>query len=223
MRWFNVTCSSTEHIIPVQQWLFEKYVGIEPVYLNVKDTPINNWGKKVASMLPDDKYIIFGLDDYLPIDYLNEYLLTLAMLVIKNKDLERFELGWGASKKQGFEVLDDVLFYGEATPYKVSCQFSIWDTSALKRVLNSCTTPWDFEVNGYCKAACFKEPVLRWIEESALSKRQSGKINVLGLKPSDVKELQDLKLLGKNIIYGWKGETEIPLNKGGNKYEFNYD
>lgn len=223
IKWFNVTCDNSRHIISAQKWLFEKYVGIEPIYLDVGNNPINNWGKKVASMLPDDEYIIFGLDDYLPIDKIDNSKLEQAIYLIKEFNLERFELSWGASKKKGFIENGFVLEYGAETPYKVSCQFSIWKTEALKRELERTTTPWKFEVYGNCKAACFIYPVLRYIEESAISGRQKGKINILGLKPSDVKELVELKYLNKdNLIYGWKGAAELPADKGGAKYDFNY-
>jgi len=236
IKWLNVTCDNSKHIIPAQKHLFKKYAGFEPTYLDVGNNPIDNWGKKVASMLPNDDLIIFGLDDYLPIDYLDNNKLIEATILINTENIERIELGWGASKKNGFidKVCyvnqDDIngykinyLEYGKDTPYKVSCQFSIWKTSALKRVLNNCTTPWNFEVKGICKAACFKEPAFRWIEESAISGRQKGKVNILGLKHSDVKELQNLGHLKDNLIYGWKGETQLPNNiKEDNKYGFNY-
>lgn len=222
MKWYNVTCTKTKHIIPAQKWLFNKYVGVEPIYLDVENNDINNWGKKVASMLPNDEYIIFGLDDYLPIDYLDISKLKDAEDIVKMIDYERFELGWGASRKKGFVNYSSHLVYGETTPYKVSCQFSIWKTSALKRELNACTTPWNFEVKGTCKAACFEKPVLRWIEESALSNRQPNKVNILGLKSSDVNKLQELGHLSDNLIFGWNGATELPIDKTNLQYGFNY-
>jgi hypothetical protein len=206
------------------------------MYLDVKDNPIDNWGKKVASMLPEEPLIIFGLDDFLPIEKMDMIMFADACHVIKTSDIERFELGWGASKKKGFiERInyihqDDVngfkipyLEYGHETPYKVSTQFSIWKTSALKRELLKCKSPWDFEVQGYCKAACFKYPVLRWIEESAISGRQKGKINLCGLSVKDEKELLNLELIQKDkIIYGWKGNSQRTEESYGNKYKQYY-
>lgn len=229
-KWYNVTSSASEWIIPAQKWLFDKYAPeFEVEYLNVKDNPIENWGKKVASMIPNDQeFVVFGLDDYLPNNKIELHDFYDALLIMKSeKSLDRFELSWGASKKQGFiktkGVWYDYLKYGEETPYSVSCQFSIWRTKSLIEVLNRSTTPWDFEVKQRCNAACFDFPVFRYIEESAISKRQPNKVNVLGLRPSDLKSLQSLGYLGNNIIFGWKGATELPEDKGGSKYSFVYD
>jgi hypothetical protein len=235
--WYNVTCNNSKHIVPVQRLLFNKYTQWMPQYIDVKDNPISNWGKKVAEMLPEDEYIVFGLDDFLPIDKLDMDKFLDAYHIIKNSDIERFELGWGASKKQGFinrinyTHQDDVnghkipyLEYGHATPYKVSTQFSIWKTTALKRELNKCTDAWNFEVTGYCKAACFNDPVLRWIEESVISGRQIGKINLCGLSLKDEADLLNLGLLNKNqIIYGWKGNEQRTKESFGNKYKLYFD
>jgi len=237
--WYNVTCNNSKHIVQAQRYLFNKYTAWNPMYLDVKDNPLVNWGKKVASMLPDEPYIIFGLDDFLPIDKMDMLRFADALHIMKTTDLERFELGWGASGKKGFIDRinyihqDDIngnkipyLEYGHETPYKVSCQFSIWKTSALKRELNKCTDAWNFEVKGYCKAACFKSgtEVFRWIEESAISGRQKGKINLCGLSAKDEKELLNLELIEKDkIIYGWKGNSQRTEESYGNKYKQYFD
>ncbi len=220
MKFYNVTCNNSSHIIPVQKWLFNKYLSCEPNYLDVKDTPVNNWGATVADMLPNDEYIIFGLDDFLPIDTIDYNKLDEALRIVKKHNLDRFELGWGASRKRGFIPQAGWLKYGIQTPYKVSTQFSIWKTSTLKRELKRTTTPWKFETHGFADAGCFNDAVFRWIEESAVSGRRKGKINLCGLSLEDEKELINLDILDKSkVIYAWKGNENRTIEVYGTKYK----
>lgn len=227
MRWAIVTCNASRHIVAAQQHLFAKYAPkAQLLYIDVKDEPIATWGNNVAKRLPDDEYIIFGLDDFLPIDRLKSDKLNEARQITTLFRYDRFELGWGASRKPGFINNFSHLEYGPKTPYSVSCQFSIWQTTSLKTILNACSTPWDFEVNNKCKAACFSYPVFRWIEESALSKRHPGRINVLGLRPADLDELISLRLIdGSKIQYGMPKGTVLPFDpkNAGEKYQPFYD
>ena len=86
--------------------------------------------------------------------------------------------------------------------YSVSCQFSIWKTDALKKILQHSTDPWNFETKHKAWAGCFPkgQEAFRWIEESALSKRWAGKINVNGLPAEDVTELVRLGLLDESKL-----------------------
>lgn len=223
MKWYNVTSNNTKHIIPAQKWLFNNYLNDEPNYLDVEDTPIDKWGLKVSSLLPEDEYIIFGLDDFLPIDTINYNKLDIALRIVKENNLDRFELGYGASRKKGFIQERGWLKYGIQTPYKVSTQFSIWKTETLHRELMRTTTPWKFETHGICNAGCFNYPVFRWIEESALSGRRKGKVNLCGLRLQDEKELINLGFINKeDIIYGWKGTEERLKEFYGTKYKEYY-
>lgn len=227
MQWAIVTCNSSRHIIPAQQFLFAKYAAqAKLLYVDVQDEPVSTWGMNVAKRVPADEYIVFGLDDYLPIDHLNKKLFNYAFSVLKDFRYDRFELGYGASKKAGFLKVRGHLMYGPDTPYSVSCQFSIWRRSSLVKVLSSCSTPWDFEINKKCKAACFSYAVFRWIEESALSKRHPGKINVLGLRPADLEELIKRGMIDRNKIqYGMpKGPVpEFDIQNVGEKYKQFYE
>ena len=222
MKWLNVTCDNSKHIVEVQKWLFNKYVGIEPMYLDVKDTPIDKWGLTVADMLPDDEYCIFGLDDFLPIDFIKIGIQRTYNIMIE-RGYERFELGIGARHKVGMIENNGVLEYGKDTPYKVSCQFSIWKTEALFRELVNCTTPWQFEIKGTSIAACYPNGIFNYIEESAISGRQKDKINLCGLRLEDENELIKLGLINKNnIIYGWKGNNQRTKDSFGTKYAAYY-
>src|SRR6478609_3112736 len=209
MRWLNVMCNNDRIIVPVQKWLFDKYAPeIVVEYIDVEDESINTWGLNVLKRLPNNEFIVFGLADYLPIDKLKFDEFQQAIHLMRKTDIERFELSWSAPRGKGLinkyhEDEDGIIQYfeyGSETVYSCSCQFSIWRTSVLRKVLSKSTTPWDFEKNHRVKAACFSEPPFRWIEESALSGRHPGKINVLGLRPDDVEELISLGFLDRNKI-----------------------
>lgn len=227
MQWVIVTCSKSRHIVPAQIHLFMKYAPqADLYYADLGNESIETWGDNVVKRLPEDPFIVFGLDDYLPIDNTNLGAFINAFQTLILHDYDRFELGYGASKKVGFIDHGDHLEYGPETPYSVSCQFSIWKTSSLRRILSQSTTPWDFEVNHKCKAACFSYPVFRWIEESALSKRHPGKINVLGLRPADLEELINRGMIDREKIqYGMpKGPVQpFDVNNVGEKYRQFYE
>lgn len=213
MKWVIVTCDASKHIRPVQEWLFRKYAPSADLhYLDVGSEPVETWGANVLKRLPKDSFIVFGLDDYLPTDEFDNQLWSRARKIMMNPFKEkgfyfqRFELGYGACRKEGFKktIFPDgsaICEYGPETPYSVSCQFSIWRIEALRGVLSESTTPWNFEVKHKVKAICFNVPVMRWIEESALSgKKWAGKINVNGLKAEDVNELIKLGLLDESKL-----------------------
>ena len=207
MKWLIVTCDKSKHIVPVQQYLFNKYApGVDVWYIDVGSKPIEIWGQNVLNRITDvmDQYVVFGLDDYLPTGPFNVELFDEALYITQTAKYERFELGFGAHRKAGMisQELGEMytfLEYGKETPYSVSCQFSIWKMTALKRELGKCTNPWNFEVTGRAKAACFSHPIMRWIEESALSRKWQG-INLSGLDPVVVEELIFKGLIKRNQI-----------------------
>lgn len=214
MKWLIVTCDASAHIRPVQEVLFRKYFpAIDLHYIDVGSEPVETWAANVLKRLPDYLYCIFGLDDYLPTDHMNEDRLRSAVSIMKSEQCEydRFELfGPHIHKRRGIteipswegrRVTNTVFEFGANTDYSVSCQFSIWRMQALKSVLMDSTTPWNFEVKHSCRAASFREPVIRYIEESALSgKKWPGKINVNGLPSEDVEELIKMGLLDESKL-----------------------
>jgi hypothetical protein len=221
LNFYCVTCASSRYIVPAQKLLFRKYLNIEPTYIDVDDTPLKQWGPTVASMLPDDEFIVFGLDDFLPIGHIDWDGFNKAAGIVANQ-VERFELGWGASVgKSGLQETNGWLRYTQTTSYKVSTQFSIWRTTALARELERTTTPWDFEIRGRCTAGCFnkEDAVFRFIDSSAISGRRPGKLNLCGLRQEDEDELVRLGLVDKSkVIYGWLGDERRTKEAYGDRY-----
>jgi len=219
IKWYCASSPTTEHIIPVQKHLFKKYVGVEPTYLFNKGK-LGEWGINIADQLPVSLTIVFGLDDFLPIDYIDPLQLKLAVeLTTLNPEIKRTELGIGCRNHSPLSNYYTHLRYQETTPYSVSTQFSVWNTTELYKLLEESTDAWNFETGRKTKAACLAYPALRYIEESALSKRKRDKINLAGLCQEDIDELIDLKLVDPNkIIYGWKGDHKRTKEAYGTKY-----
>lgn len=207
MKWLIVTCDASAHIRSVQEWLFKKYAPqAELHYIDVGSEPVETWGRnvlfRVAPFQKTDYKVVFGLDDYLPTAPLN--MVQYEHAIGLSNGFRRFELGYGAHNKSGMTKFKSAagfghyLMYGPDTPYSASCQFSIWTTKALCKALHDSTTPWNFEVKQHIyPVGCFDkgDEAFRWIEESALSKRWKGKINVNGLPAEDVDDLIALGLL----------------------------
>lgn len=101
-----------------------------------------------------------------------------------------------------------VIELAEHSPYRITTQCSIWRKDYLLYFLNKSTNPWNFETNnnpidGKKIISTINNYCFRYVDESALSGRHSGMINILGLRPNDVNWLIDLGLLDKNKLqYG---------------------
>ncbi len=236
MRVFLVTSAPTYHIIGASLHQWRKYTPFDILILDVGSTKLENWANKIYDLLlnelhPNEGRIIFGLDDYLVIDYFNKEIFN----EVTSLKFDRYEMGWGALNKKPnttLKVYDGwhISEYNQDAPYLSSCQISVWDSKTLLFILKRCKSPWDFEIRGteiFRKIKGFKvlgttgEFALRWQEESALSfKRNKNKINILGVRPNDVNEMVKLGFLDKSKLnYGINnGRSILPEDKGGRKY-----
>jgi hypothetical protein len=215
MKWLILTCDVTRHIIPAQQFLFKKYAqypDFEYHYLDLTNESVDTWTANVLNKLEafDDEFVVFGLDDFLPKSEMNNEKFTIALDIMKNEKYDRFELGYGCSKRGGhikkmFHETRYLEFKSTAT-YTVSTQFSIWRLSSLRRTMITVRSPWRYEKDEKASAACFPytQAAFWAIEQSALSGRVPGRINVDGLNKQVLNEMVELGLLDKNKFgIGW--------------------
>lgn len=205
MRWINVTCNASKHIIPAQKYLFDKYVNLEPEYIDMGDKPLSDWCQNVLIGLEHvwESEIIWGLDDYLPTGKCDLFKLYPVHTSLFRDDIEwdRLAIGRGCSRTKNTIDRGDYVEYTDESPYRVSCQFSLWQTDSLRKVLHQVNgTPWQFEKKGICKTFALKDPAFRWIEESALSGRWPGKVNVNGLPREDVDTLVKLRYIKREDL-----------------------
>lgn len=215
MKWHIVTCDKTRHIIPAQQYLFSKYVPEADIeYIDVANKDTEGWTHHVLEGLKTtDEHIVFGLDDFLPIDH-------YTLVDIPHYRFDRIELGWGGSRK-GAPLADGFNLYRQDELYRVSCQFSIWRTEALIELLQTKRSPWKFETKGELNGNVLSvsDNPFRYIEESALSNRQPGKVNLCGLRVNDIFELFRMGHVKEDdIVYGWAGNEYRTRESYGKKY-----
>ena len=252
INFYVITCDKTAWILKAFSHLtnkywkrkynvlgFKKHPGLPGNYIftsmaNVQKN-IQNWTRDIYNVLKHEtnEFLFFGLDDYLPIDKFNKELFNMVFEYMKeNTNVGRYELGYGAAMKKEIQLINGTMFkYGHDAPYRVSCQFSLWRTEYILKFLNHSWNPWEFEVKGSHQSnndgweilGTLGEYAWRWIEESALSKRHPGMINVLGLKPQDRDELIELEYINpEKIQYGMsKGDNpkELDISKVSNKYK----
>ncbi len=245
---YIATCDATMHILPTMSYMFNKYWGedqrcvvlgfstpsfelpknFEYVSMAKKQDSINDWSLYLYNFFKglDDEYIIFMLDDYIPINYFNKRIFDEVYdTVKKDKKIVRYGLGNGAyydeTKYDLFKKCPtfDIVEIKQNINYRVSCQISLWRRSYLLTFLKRRFNPWQFETigsniaknDGYKIIETKGQFSFEWIRESMLSKRIQGKFNVLGLKMNDIQELIDKQLLKKDDL--WFG-----MNPGGIKY-----
>ena len=198
---------------------------IEITYIDLKDKPASTWTTDILEQIKDitDDVVVFGLDDFFPLDYIDMDFYNEMIEEVRSTDIERYEMGWFACKKRypnkiqnEYIPIKNHLKFGPGVPYSCSTQFSIWKTDSLKKSLSTPQNPWEYETQNKVKyAAGNLKSVFKWMESrGGLSGKQKGKINVMGLRHSDVDELIELGLLNKReIIYDWNGATSFKSAK----------
>lgn len=204
---------------------------------------IENWTKKIFNVLSniEDEYCAFGLDDYLVNQPINKEILSSLFEYMKNdSQVGCVVLGYTPSlcRPNNFKIIKtfdeyDIFELNQDAIYRITCQIKIWRKTYLLRFLQNYWSPWSFENDGSNMAindgvkiiGSTRKICLDWIEESALSARCPGMINILGLKLDDVKELIDANLLKEsNLQFGmWLPENgPIPhFSKYGYNFKIN--
>jgi len=233
---YMITCDKTNHILKLTIPLFDKYWNIEKnikilgfnkpemelpsdyefISMRPAQLSIDDWGRDIASVLEniEDEYIIFMLDDFTPIDYINEDVYNkLSSLMEEDKRIVRCSLGRDMfifSPTIVVEQYDNYSLIEQLQPsaYRITCQPSIWKTKYLVSFLKRSTNPWNFEVNnnpvdGLRMIGTKDKYAYRWSKETALSGLNPNKVNILGMKMSDVKWAVNNNILKEeDLIFG---------------------
>ena len=191
---------------------------------------INNWTYKIHQALSEveDEIIGFGLDDYLINSPVNPEILTTLYNELKNDaSVGCAVLGWTPSlcRPDNFKVIKnyndfDLFELNQNAIYKITAQIKLWRKSYLLNFLQHQWSPWEFENNASQMAindgvriiGTTRKIALDWIEESALSGRCPGKINVLGLSPSDINYFVENNFFNiKDMQYGMWYPNDYPI------------
>jgi hypothetical protein len=202
----------------------------------------DSWCKYLKDYLSkiNDKFIIFGLDDYFLSKKINlKATLDMLSFLKKHDNVIGAKLGitpsqrhWDYNVKKGTHIY----IMKNSAVYLATTQFTIWKRSCLVEVL-SCykkikrlfpyrkiNNPWEFENNGteYVQKKLYrvigsKKMPWKYCEASALSSRHPNRINVFALSHQDISELINKKYFQKkDLILGqWIGTVKkySKLNK----------
>ncbi len=176
-------------------------MGRDPKHADLWTRYIHDTLKKIV----DDKFLVHILDDQLATDYLDlDIFSDLLGRMQADKTIVRCGLGFGPSiRTYSYKIIDsnkeyDVYELNQDADYRVAGQCTLWRTDYFLRCLDNDWNAWKFELINSEKAKNDGNRVLgtarkyafRWLEHSALSGRSpKGRINILGLRPEDVKTL----------------------------------
>lgn len=233
MRIFIATSDSSSYILKPFAWLMDKYLPefdeiiilgygnfpeLPPRYRCVSLVPkqdnISEWSSRLYDYFTniDDKYIIFGLDDFFPVRKVDYRVFNPTFEYMKYNKCVRYELGKGHSWHKKVKRINRSIYeYGQDSLYRISTQFSVWDREYMLKHLYARADPFDFELEGSKRAADDGERIIatntptawEWVEAGAISSRHPGMVNILGMNELDILEMIDLGLFKKELLqYG---------------------
>lgn len=197
-------------------------------FLKIKeDNDIHKWTKYLYNYIlnfEQSKYFFLTLDDYLPNSKLNQDILSASLAFMQtNEKVGRLALGrldverWDRLK--AYNNFSLVRLKQDAV-YRLSCQTSVWNREYFLKYFNHEWTPWELELKGSSMAKNDGWEIIGldgnwpfgWMEESALSGRWPGMVNILGMNLEDVKYLIEKKIFDpKKLQYGIWYECRIPF------------
>ena len=197
-------------------------------FIKIKnDNNIQEWTRYIYEYIlknETSEYFIITLDDYLPNSPLKSHILEEVLAYAKNDlkvgrvslarlDVEKWER---IKSSKGYDLVE----LTENSLYRISCQTSIWNREYFLKYFKHNWTPWQLELEG-SKLAKYDgwriigtndDWAYGWQEESALSGRWPGKVNILGVRPEDIEYCIEKKFLSpKKLQYGIWYDTKIPL------------
>jgi hypothetical protein len=193
------------------------FISMKPKQLSIDD-----WGKDIATALEkeEEEHIIFMLDDFTPIDYIKPDIINKLCSLIENDDkIVRCSLGSDLYYNSPHRIIDtcddySIIEQTQESTYRITCQPSIWKRQYLTSFLKRSTNPWHFETannprDGFRMIGTKDKYAYRWIKETALSARHPNKINILGMRFSDIKWAIENNILNPDDLqYGqWIGNV----------------
>ena len=211
-------------------------------FIKIKnENDIQNWSYHIYNFLKENEkseHVIITLDDYFPISLLDINIYNdLLKTTQDNEKVGRVNIGYFNSNRiNEVNIIShkddyDLFFLNQNATYRLTCQTSIWKTEYLLNFLKNNFTPWDLELKGSLMSnndgfeivGTFKKHAFDWIQESVLSNRHPGKINVLGLPIEDLKHLLNNGILNRDLIqFGmWTDRPVIDFKEIG--FDFNLE
>lgn len=239
---YIITCDKSKDVLKVTIPLLNKYWNIsksvkilgfttpdmnlpndyEFISMRPKQLSIDDWSRDIYSIIQNDpgEYVIFMLDDFLPIDYVNSDILDYYLNQMEtDKSIVRCALGIDITFLP-YDIINNfgthsVMELKQSSPYRITTQPSIWRKDYLLKFLEKSTNPWNFETennpqDGNKVMGTVGRYAFRYVEETALSGRHPNNFNILGMRLTDVKWLLDLGVLDENKLQFGQYVGHIP-------------
>jgi hypothetical protein len=188
----------------------------------------------------NDDHIIFDLDDFLPLDYLNTEIFEDLLSIAKtDESVAKIYMGHYPGNREEHKIIKtsehyDVYSQKCSAPYTLSLITSVWKRSYfvnyLKNAVNSGNAnPWAFELMSPTtsgdkskRIGTHRKHCWKFHHGSALSAKFKNKINVLGMKIPDIKELEAQNfIVGDEYMFGWWPEC-LTYPVGSSLEDFNF-
>jgi hypothetical protein len=203
---------------------------IKFIQMKERQEDINEWTTYVLSAIQtiDSEYIILAFDDIILNHSFNSKALErISSIMDSRKEIGACYLGAGPHITNADTVLineDDFILYqrNDGCYYRVNCQPAYWRKEVLISLLKRSCSPWSLELNGggYCPSnikflGCspfnddhrvqFLEKKHIQVFPYELKSSMSctlipNKVNILGIKIADLRELIELKLLNPSTL-----------------------
>ena len=231
MKVIVATSDKTSHILPAFEFLMDKYCPeLSDIYilgysvfpklgdkyrcisLHHEQKSIQDWCGRLHDYIAqfDDEYVIFGLEDLLPVQPIDYEIFNAGYGIMKmNSQIARYELGIGHCWHVDITPIENSPFYlyGKKSLYRISTQWAIWRRAYLLEYLKHGWSAWDFEIEGSRIAATDGRDVMcgnfahawHWVH-SALSGKYPDKVNVMDIKRSDIEEMIALGILDRSKL-----------------------
>jgi hypothetical protein len=175
-----------------------------------EDYPVGKWSDGMMRMLdlvPDEVFVLM-LDDYLlsrPVhlegirmlaDYMKQFRYVLKMDLCADR-----LYAWGMEDYDNCGHLDLVRSH-PGSQYHMSLLTGIWNRDNMRRVLIPNESPWQVELDGTRRLSNMTDMLVlgtrQWPVKHTLGFRggDSSKLNLSGLKSSDVQTMRGMGILG---------------------------
>lgn len=132
-----------------------KYPGLNIKTLNVLGKKKNiQWGKRLKSVLKriDSKYVIFMLDDFFFMDYVDSKRLDEVINWMEKDDnigvFSFFRVEDDVHKDTKSKKYKDFYLRNQFGDYRYNCQAAVWNREFLIETLRDFESAWDWEING---------------------------------------------------------------------------
>lgn len=134
--------------------------------VEVINTPYDlSWSDNMMDALNNiqTKYVLLFLDDYWIKELVDDARLNEILKVMREQDVAYVQLFADANEQKlakPVPTIDGVVYKTKFQKYRASLQLAIWETKALKQILRSGESAWDFELAASIRSSGYPKEFL---------------------------------------------------------------